>query len=283
MPHAVRLLTVLIGLAAAFHAGATPRSATINLSPDGSLLAAVNNDSRSVTFFALPDQRRLAEVLVGRDPQTVAITADGRRAFVTNRRDDTVSVIDLDTMTHIQEWPVPDEPVGIVVTRSGRMLLSAQGADQMVELDADSGAVMATLATPPTPRGMALAPNEGELYVSHFATGKLSVIDLAAWEVVAVVSTGVDSNLASGLVVSPDGARAWLPHSRSNSGNIALLFDTTLFPVVSAVDLASRLHRRSDRISLDTADRPVNMPLDALLLGDTTLYVLNSGSNEIFR
>ena len=61
--------------------------------------------------------------------------------------------------------------------------------------------------------------------------------------------------MASSL--SPDGALAWIPHTRSNVGNEALLFDTTVFPVVSALDLETQAQRNSARLHLDISDKPV--------------------------
>ena len=51
---------------------ANNRSSTIAISPDGELLAAVNNDSRSVTLVSLPGHEVLVEIIVGRDPRNVA-------------------------------------------------------------------------------------------------------------------------------------------------------------------------------------------------------------------
>jgi YVTN family beta-propeller protein len=53
------------------------RSSTLAISPNGNLLAVVNNDSRSVTLVDLPSQDVRAEIIVGRDPRTVAFSHDG--------------------------------------------------------------------------------------------------------------------------------------------------------------------------------------------------------------
>ncbi len=97
-----------------------------------------------------------------------------------------------------------------------------------------------------------------------------------------VISTGSTSNLVQSIALDPTGGRAYLPHIKSNSSNPAPLFDTSIFPVVSVIDLTTNQHLPSERISLDTVDVPVNMPFDAAFTPDgLQLWVLNSGSNDI--
>jgi len=97
-----------------------------------------------------------------------------------------------------------------------------------------------------------------------------------------VISTGSTSNLVQSIVLDPTETRAYLPHIKSNSPNPAPLFDTSIFPVVSVIDLAANQHLPSQLISLDTVDVPVNMPFDAAFTPDgSQLWVLNAGSNDV--
>jgi YVTN family beta-propeller protein len=256
------------------------KSSSIKVSPDGTLLAVVNADSRSVTLVSLPGEEKVVEIFVGRSPQTVAFDPAGTHMYVTNRLDDTVSVIDLANVMETDTIAVPDEPFGIVASPD-RLYVSSTQASTIVVVDPESGMITNTIATGVHPRGLALSPDASELFVSHFSTGRLSVIDTTNLEVQAVISTGADSNLSQGITLSEDGTRAWLPHTRSNVGNDALLFDTTVFPVVSVVDLSNRLHIPSERIHLDISDVPVNMPFDTALADGEVLFVLNAGSNDL--
>src|SRR5690606_17358220 len=96
------------------------------------------------------------------------------------------------------------------------------------------------------------------------------------------VRTGMDTALFQAM--EPDVSRgvAYLPQTRLNAQNVALTYDTTAFPVVNVLDLRDLSVRRSDRISLDTADRPVNMPFAvALDRFNLRLYVANAGSDNV--
>ncbi|MFC8235320.1 YncE family protein, partial [Streptomyces sp. NPDC057284] len=61
----------------------------------------------------------VATVPVGSGPQGVAITPNGRRAYVTNRTSNTVSVIDTRTNTDVATVPVGAGPIGIAITPNG--------------------------------------------------------------------------------------------------------------------------------------------------------------------
>jgi YVTN family beta-propeller protein len=95
-----------------------------------------------------------------------------------------------------------------------------------------------------------------------------------------VIATDADANLTQAIILNPATKRAYVPQTRSFSANPALLFDTTVFPTISAIDLGSAAHVPRERISIDIADQPVNMPLDAVFTNGK-LYVANAGSDDV--
>jgi YVTN family beta-propeller protein len=58
----------------------------------------------------------VANVLVGPQPEAVAITPDGNRAYVTNGLDNTVSIIDTETNTVVATIPVGLFPEEVAIT-----------------------------------------------------------------------------------------------------------------------------------------------------------------------
>ena len=69
----------------------------------------------------------VTNVTVGASPAGLAVSADGRRAYVTNSGSNTVSVIDTDPTsaavnTEIRRITVGSGPTGIAVTPDGRRL-----------------------------------------------------------------------------------------------------------------------------------------------------------------
>ncbi len=252
------------------------------LTPDGRRLVTVNPDSNSISMVDLPTHRVVAEISLGRDPQTVALDAEGRRAYVTNRADDTLSAVDLEARQVVRTIPTGDEPFAALVSDDGRIFVSNAGSGSLSVYRVASLEPLATVETSPHPRGLALSADGARLYVTHFGSGELTVVDTETLRIEAVISTGPDSNLSQGIALDPLSKRAYLPQTRSNATNRALLFDTTVFPVVSAVDLDTRENLRRERIALDLVDEPVGIPLDAVIVPETrALYVVNAASNDV--
>jgi YVTN family beta-propeller protein len=250
------------------------RSSSIAVTPDGGLLVVANPDSASVSIVDVASRMVRREIGIGGTPQTLFV--DDERAFVA-RQDGRVSVVELATFA-VRSANVGVELFG-VVGDGERLFVSDAGASMIRVVDAESLAQIGTIATESEPRGLAMDAAARRLYVTHFSSGRISVIDLEAMHVTQVISTGADSNLSASLVLFGD--RAYVPQTRSNANNPALLFDSTLFPIVSAIDLAANANVSRERISLDITDRPINVPFDAAVTSDRILYVANAGSDDV--
>ncbi len=269
---AAALLVAATGVAAAT---AGTRSSPIAVTSDGRFVVAANPDSRSVSIVEGQSRAVVAEVKINGTPQTVAIAPGDGRAFVPTR-EGLLAVVDLAPPRLAVSIAIGEELFGAACD-DARLYVSAGGASHILVFDRLTLRQVASVATEELPRGLALAG--GKLYVTHFRSGRLSVIDTATLAVERVISTGADSNLSQAVWI--DGARAWLPATRSNSTNQALLFDTTAFPIVSAVDLAAGENLPKERIAIDIADRPSNMPLDVAVTSGGKMIVVLAGSDDL--
>jgi YVTN family beta-propeller protein len=270
----VRSIVFLVAVAVPLVA-AERKSGTIAVTGDGRYVLTANPDSRSVSIVDAAGRMVVGEVRVGGTPQTVCVAADDARAYVPTR-EGLLAVVDLAARRLVQSIGIGGELFGAVCDGS-RLYVSASGASRIVVFDRLTMQQTGSVAVEEFPRGLAVAG--GKLYVTHFRSGRLSVIDTATLAVERVISTGSDSNLSQSVWI--DGGRAWLPQTRSNSANPALLFDTTVFPIVAAVDLASGLNVPRDRIAIDIADRPSNMPLDLALTATGKMLVVHAGSDDV--
>jgi len=234
----------------------------------GGRIITVNPDSNSITLAGVK------EIAVCATPQTVAI--DGKRAFVVCR-DGALNEVDLDAQRVTRSVAVGADPFGVVVASGGRLYVSVTGEAKVLVLDETSLSAIATVATEEFPRGLAVSG--GNLYVTHFRSGRVSVIDTTSLAVTKVISTGSDSNVSQSIVVK--GTRAYLPQTRSNSSNPALIFDSTAFPIVSVIDLANGVNLASERIAIDIADRPSSLPVDVAVTSSGKALVVNAGSDDV--
>ena len=192
-------------------------------------------------------------------------------------------MIDLARQVVIDRVATQRGPYGAVVSPDGGTLFVAEDASSTVSVYAtDSMRRVGAIRVEPHPRGLAISSTGTRLYVTHFLTGHVSVLDVGGSEVVAVISTGGESNAAQFIAIAPAGGKAYLPHIRSRVSNAILQFDTTIAPLVSVIDLDANALLRKELLGLDAIDRPVNMPFAVAFSPDGRLiYVVNSGSNDL--
>jgi YVTN family beta-propeller protein len=257
-------------------------SSTLALSFDGRTLLAVNPFNRTVSIVAVSqgDATLTAEIEAGSDPRAVAFTPDGARALVTLRGEDQVAVVNVAEAAITTRYPAGVLPAGVVIGADGTAYIAAQGSDEVLVMDSATGVIRQRIPTPPSPYGLLLWSDF--LYVSHFWTGHLSLIYLPQNQVVRTISTGANNAVSPAIALDPTRGLAYLPQTRANPDSRSLTYDTTVFPVVNVVDLAALSLDRSARVTLDTADRPVNMPFAAVV--DATrrlLFVVNAGSDSL--
>jgi len=255
-------------------------SGSMALSREGTLLATANMLNDTLSIVAPRDAERLAEIAVGDDPRSVALTPDASRAFVVNRGDGTLSIVNTVNREVISTVPVGVLPYAVITDNATTAYISVQGTDEIIEIDQNTGEILTRIPVPADPAGLALWGDF--LYVTHFWTGELSLIYRPQNTLVRTISTGVDTALFQSLAINPNNGIAYLPQTRSNAQNPAITFDTLSFPVVNRVDLSDMSLLRQRRIAVDVADRAVHMPFSvAIDPVRRLLFVVNAGSNDL--
>ncbi len=244
------------------------------------LLVTANMDSDSVTLVNVDAGTVIAEVTVGDDPRTVAITPDGTHALVALRGEGALAVVDLAGRRLEATHPVGHMPYG-VVTDGRRAYVSCFADDQVAVLDLASGDVLYRVAVPDSPAGLALS---GEwLLVTHFYSGQVTLLNVLRTPfVVGTVNAEPDGNLAQSIIIAPNGRRAYLPLTRNGLALVSLQYMQDWFPVVGVLDLTTMRGDRSARLTVSQIDRAANMPFDAAFSPDGgTLYVALAGSDAV--
>ena len=215
-------------------------------------LFVANHDAQSISIVSIETFEKLREFPLAMPPDNL-LADDAGRIWVTSRLTDQLSVYESSTGSVIKLIETGDQPFDLLHINATHMAVTLFGADEVLLINRATFAIDNRVPTLPGPRGLALSPNSQELYVSHFRTGALSIIDVGTWSVSKTIQPEADGNLFQNLVVTKDGKRAYLPLTRSNVSNNALLFDTTMFPVVSVIDLENQVALPSERVSLDIA------------------------------
>jgi YVTN family beta-propeller protein len=156
--------------------GVPTRSTSIDINKKGKLLVNVNTDANSVTVFRVEgdDLVKLAEIPVGREPNSVAIKSKGNLAYVTNSESGTVSVVHLEQLEVVAEIAVGTEPKGCALTPKGGKLFVANFTSGNVSvIDTNSNTVVQTVPLGGNPYAVAITDNGGKdddqiVFVSQF-------------------------------------------------------------------------------------------------------------------
>ncbi|MHB8529661.1 MAG: YncE family protein [Caulobacteraceae bacterium] len=78
--------------------------------PDHRKLLANGSIGGYVAVYSVPDYRLLGTIKIGDDSNWIAVRADSKIAFISNRGSNTLSVVDLDAMKEIKQIPVGKVP-----------------------------------------------------------------------------------------------------------------------------------------------------------------------------
>ncbi|MHB1846654.1 MAG: beta-propeller fold lactonase family protein, partial [Deltaproteobacteria bacterium] len=267
-------LAVVAALASCTPNAGSPRGAydgTLAMSNDGKYLYTVNADTGTVTVVDAAGRQVVATVPVGASPARVIVGPDDT-LYVSNRGSRSVSVIHRGEWTEASRIAVGAEPIGLALSKDGSTLYVASSASATLDAidlttPADTKRWESQLSD--YPHGVAVLP-DGRLYVSHYRSGLVDVVDPASGNVTSQISTavGIDPALATGgfgatgpaptfkpvaldsIVVSHDGTRAYLVHRRDRNGVIrtdrpvgyyTALANTTpvVVPALTTIDIAS--------------------------------------------
>jgi len=101
-----------------------------------------------------------------------------RKAYIANFKQDSISVIDLDSNTCIATISTQHEPQGITVAPNGeRLYVGNYGASSVTVFDAGNHECLANIPVGSNPVGMGVSPDGSQLYVATQRGGGVTVID----------------------------------------------------------------------------------------------------------
>ena len=261
----IRWVLPLVGLAAIANVAAsqTPSEARLLvLLRNASALAIVDPASGKV----------LGRVPVGRDPHEVAVTPDGRMAFVSSPSEG-ISVIDVPAMKELRRVDTGTRSAPHdVLWAGGKVYFTAEGFKTIGRYDPAANKVewMLGIGQDGT-HMMVLAKDQQTMWVPNRGSNSVSVIEGVAegppkFKITAIPVPG---KTPEGLDLSPDGRELWAA-TRGDGG-------------VSIIDTASRKVTQSFNLKLTDANRLKFTPDGKVLIldgGTGTLIILDAASRK---
>jgi len=150
-----------------------------------------------VTVFDLESGELLAQVYSGAGAEGIDVHPEGHEVWVTNRADNTIAIIDTESLEVLDTIVSEDFPIRGKFTPDGRYFLvsNARSGDIGVFDTADRELVASITLTPPVPEGVdetryfsefegssipigLVVPDNGTAYVANTRSDAVSIIDL---------------------------------------------------------------------------------------------------------
>ncbi|MCI4662316.1 MAG: YVTN family beta-propeller repeat protein [Neomegalonema sp.] len=166
-----------------------------------------------------------------------ALPALAQEIYVSNEKDDTISVIDVKTLEVTRTFETGERPRGIIFSKDySRLYVCASDSDTVQVIDPLTGKILHDLPSGEDPEQFALHPNDRHLYIANEDDAITTVVDTAERKVLAQIDVGIEPE---GMAVSPDGKVAI---TTSETTNMVHWIDTEAHALVhnSLVDQRPR-------------------------------------------
>jgi YVTN family beta-propeller protein len=164
------------------------------ISPDGRRLYTANIASDTVTVIALdapPGPRAIAQIAVGKQPEAIAVSPDGRELWVGQNGDGQISIIDTATEKIKETIKVGQVPIRVKFTPDGkRVLVSDPPRGELVILDTATRKELKRLTVGEVPVGIVVAPDGRRAFIATMQSNKVVEINLDSLTLARSVETG---------------------------------------------------------------------------------------------
>jgi len=202
--------------------------------PDGRRVAVTCEENRALLLVEARSGR--IEAAIDTDQAVshmVAVSPDGRRAFVANIGSGSVTVIDLESKARVKNLPTGAGAEGIALQPDGKTLwVTNRAADTVSVVDTVTLEVAASLPSAAFPIRAAATPDGRFVLVSNAKSGDLAIFDAAgrietrrvAMQRTAEVTDGRlfggqfgDSPVPIGILIHPDGKEAYVANANADA------------------------------------------------------------------
>jgi YVTN family beta-propeller protein len=155
--------------------------------------ANIGSDSVSVLDLSnAPRAIALKQIAVGKGPEGIDLSPDGKEMWVSHRGDGGLSIIDTATDAVTQTLAIATKMANRVkFTLDGkRVLISDPPSNQVLVYDATSRQLVKKVDVEKGPEGILIAPDGKRAFVACSDAGKVVVLDLESLAVTGSVATG---------------------------------------------------------------------------------------------
>lgn len=199
--------------------------------PDGQRVVVTSEQARALVIVDVPNGRVDRAISTGQPGHLMTLSKDGHRAWTANIATGSMSLVDLDRGAVVKTVVTGKGPEGHDVSPNGRELWAADRTlNRITVLDAATLDSLASIPTGEFPNRVHFTPDGKWVLVSNIRSGTVDVIDAVTRQPVDRISFAFDSTQANptmlgamgrspqpeGILIAPDGKRAWIALSAMN-------------------------------------------------------------------
>ena len=165
------------------------------ITPDAKKIYTANMLSHTVTALnvgAPPTPPNITHIAVGKTPEGIGISPDGREVWAANRDDGTISIIDTATNKVVETLAKFSQlPFRVAFTPDGKhVLIPDPVGGELIVFDAQTRKERKRIKLAGGTVGVAVAADSKRAYVALQEAGSVAAVDLEKMEVVGKVETG---------------------------------------------------------------------------------------------
>jgi hypothetical protein len=242
-------------------------SSSVAYDPFRRAVWTANGDVGTISYVDPVGRKVAQELPVGQDIRSIALSPDGAWIAAVDRAGSAVMLVDAVARVVRATIPTGSHPRECVWDAANPrwLYVTEEDAGVVDVIDRTLGQLIDSIAVGRIPAGLAVSAIRREVYVSHRIDSDLTVIDLHDRSVAADIPISdepfTDPSTPNGTpmgfeapALRADGSSVWIPHELLSTTH-PFVFNQTIFPAISVVDVLERVETMTDPNSNDTAGR----------------------------
>jgi len=208
-----------------------------NRGDDDDDAAKSDKSADGIAVVDVAQRKFLRKILVGSDPEQLAISADGTLLFVSNEDVGTASALDVASGKVEHIIPVHKEPEGVAVSPDGKtFLVTCESDGEIFVIGTSDYKVLAHFNVGGRPRSTDFLRDGSRAFIPSESVGQLHVIDIANYKEIKTVALPQGSRPMC-VKVAPDGKKVYASTGRAGT---VCVFDSSTGDVINAIKVGTR-------------------------------------------
>jgi YVTN family beta-propeller protein len=188
---------------------------------DGRRALVTSETSKAVLEVDVEAGKVVRQIPTGQEiSHMVAVSPDRSRAYVANIVSGSTTALDLKEGKAVVTVKTGAGTEGIDVTPDGRQVWITNREDAVKVVDAKSLEVIATIPVATFPIRAKVTPNGKRVLVSAVQSGDLVVLSAKERKVEKRINLSEDGPAPVGVIIAPDGKRAWVAHAEGGAVSV---------------------------------------------------------------